>query len=97
MSGFSNNEVNSAQIVHTGRINVNETIINRNNQDVAPNDLTHIERTIQVLKECFKNVKQTSDSFHPSAHCPDSKEENGSVLENVENECKLMRISSHIQ
>ena len=30
LSDFSNNEVNCAQIVHTGRINVNENISNRN-------------------------------------------------------------------
>ena len=64
--------MNSAQIVDTGRINVTENISNRNDESIGLND---IQRIIQILKECFNNVKHTSDSFQPSVHCPESKKE----------------------
>ena len=69
LSGSSNNEVNSAQI-DTGRLNITENISNRNDENINPNN---IQRTIQIIKECFNDVKHASDSFQASVHCPESK------------------------
>ena len=72
LSGSSCDEVNSAQIVDTSGINITENISNRNDESIGAND---IQRTIQILKECFNNVKHTSDSCQPSVYCPESKKE----------------------
>ena len=73
--GFSNNEVDSAQVSDTSRISITENTSDRNDEKVGPNDLKQIQRTIEILKECFKNVKQASENFQPSTHCPESQEE----------------------
>ena len=75
LSGFSNNEVNSEQTLDTGKINITENTSNRNDETISPNHLTDIQRTIQLLEECF-NVKHASESLHHSTHCPESKDEN---------------------
>ena len=70
LSGSSSNEVNSAQIVYTGRLNITENISNRNDENINSNN---IQRTIQILKECFNDVKHASDSFQLSIHCESKK------------------------
>ena len=52
--GFSNNEVDSAQVSDTSRISTTENTSDRNDEKVGPNDLKQIQRTIKILKNVLK-------------------------------------------